>query len=376
MPAEFDALVAAAAHGDAQAYGRLVDQTSPLVSSIALAIVRDLELSRDVAQEVFLAVWRDLRNLRNPASFLPWLRQIARNRAKIALRTQWRRRKLGETGLDEMLAAVTDARPGTAEQMIADEQRLALAAALSNLPGETREVLTLFYREGESVAQVAALLDLTEAAVRKRLSRARQALREGLLTSTGEMLRSSRPDGRFTAVVIAALPASAPSGAVLGGAAASKLAGSSLWALAAKALLPFSGALLGGAGGALGVVAGARKWHKDAADERERRQLRVHTSVGVVVVLAFGALLPIVWGLTHSRWCAVAWFLAFVASIAVLEHVWLPRIVRRRLEAEMRENPQLAMARRRKERRNAVLGWTFGIVFGTAGLALGLWFAR
>src|SRR5664280_1327632 len=84
----YKALMAAAAHGDADAYGELVSHTSPLVSSIALAMVRDLELSRDIAQEVFLAAWRDLKSLRNPASFLPWLRQMARNRARVALRNR------------------------------------------------------------------------------------------------------------------------------------------------------------------------------------------------------------------------------------------------------------------------------------------------
>jgi DNA-directed RNA polymerase specialized sigma24 family protein len=76
-----DPLVAAAADGDGAAFATLDSETSGLVSSIALAIVRDVDLSRDVAQDVFLAAWRDLRKLRNPSSFLPWLRQIARNRA-------------------------------------------------------------------------------------------------------------------------------------------------------------------------------------------------------------------------------------------------------------------------------------------------------
>jgi len=88
MPVNLETLVLAATRGNAEAYGKLVDETSPLVSSIALAIVRDFELSRDIAQDVFLSVWRDLKNLRNPASFLPWLRQTVRNRAKTALRTR------------------------------------------------------------------------------------------------------------------------------------------------------------------------------------------------------------------------------------------------------------------------------------------------
>jgi DNA-directed RNA polymerase specialized sigma24 family protein len=69
-----DRHVAAAAAGDHEAFARVIDGTRGLVSSIVLAIVRDAELSRDVAQEVFVAVWRDLGRLREPTSFLPWLR--------------------------------------------------------------------------------------------------------------------------------------------------------------------------------------------------------------------------------------------------------------------------------------------------------------
>jgi len=160
MPVNLETLVLAATRGNAEAYGKLVDETSPLVSSIALAIVRDLELSRDIAQDVFLSVWRDLKNLRNPASFLPWLRQTVRNRAKTALRTHVRQQKLGMLGvLDELLPVAMDPQPSVADQMIAEEESLALAEALASLPEETREVLTLYYRERQSVAQVASLLE-------------------------------------------------------------------------------------------------------------------------------------------------------------------------------------------------------------------------
>src|SRR5437868_10180368 len=78
--------VVSAASGDRDAFVRLVEAYADVVSSIALAIVRDLHASQDVAQEVFLVAWRDVRKLRNPSSFLPWLRQITRNRANQWLR--------------------------------------------------------------------------------------------------------------------------------------------------------------------------------------------------------------------------------------------------------------------------------------------------
>jgi hypothetical protein len=73
---------------------------------------------------------------------------------------------------------------------------------------------------------------------------------------------------------------------------------------------------------------------------------------------------------------AIPWFGCFIATLAVLQHVWLPRIVGPRMEAEMRDDPYGASARRRRERRQAILGWTLGIVFGSLGLAAGLWFGR
>jgi RNA polymerase sigma factor (sigma-70 family) len=372
MRADYERLVLAAARGDAEAYGELVNETSSLVSSIALAIVRDLELSRDVAQDVFLAVWRDLKNLRNPASFLPWLRQTARNRANASLRGVVRRRKLGDTGLDDLLPRITDPRPGAAEEMMWREEVLALAEALEALPQETREIVTLFYREGQSVAQVASLLELSEPAVKKRLSRARECLRASVQRQIGGMLCRTRPDAGFTAVVIAALPPAAPPAAAAAGAGLSKIGALGFL----KLLVPASGVLAGGVGGVLGVVLGARKWLRDARDDEERRALRRHTWVSVAAVLFWAAALPAAYGLTHSRWVAVAWFGCFILTLAALQHLWLPRIVRLRMEAEMRADPRGAAARRRQERRHAILGWTLGIVFGSMGLAAGLWWAK
>jgi RNA polymerase sigma factor (sigma-70 family) len=373
MRSDYERLVLSAAQGDADAYGELVSETSPLVSSIALAIVRDLELSRDVTQDVFMAVWRDLKTLRNPASFLPWLRQTARNRAKTALRSLVRRRRLGDTGhLDELLPQIVDPRPIATEQIVAREEAQALAEALEALPEETREILTLFYREGQSVAQVASLLELSETAVKKRLSRARECLRESVREQIGETLCRTTPGTSFTAVVIAALPSASLPAASAAGLAASKAGALGIL----KLLAPLSGVLAGGLGGVLGVVVGARKWLHDARDAEERRALVRHTWISSAVILLWAATLPAAFVLTRNRSVAIGWFLGLIAILAVLQHVWLPRIVRRRFEAEMRENPERADARRRQERRHAILGWSLGIFFGSMGLLAGLWLAR
>ena len=71
--------VIAAAGGDQDAFGRLVDATRSVVASIAVAILRDADASADVAQDVFISAWTGLSKLKDPTSFLPWIRQLTRS---------------------------------------------------------------------------------------------------------------------------------------------------------------------------------------------------------------------------------------------------------------------------------------------------------
>jgi hypothetical protein len=69
----------------------------------------------------------------------------------------------------------------------------------------------------------------------------------------------------------------------------------------------------------------------------------------------------------------VIFFALFVATLMVQYVVWLPRILRRRFEAEMREDPHRALTRRRRERCAAIIGWTLGLTLGTLGVLLSMW---
>jgi DNA-directed RNA polymerase specialized sigma24 family protein len=82
--------------------------------------VRNVDFSRDGAHDVFLAAWRDLRKLRNPSSFLPWLRQITRNRAHHVLRTHVRsKRRLSIDDAEAVIESVADPRPDASARLIA-----------------------------------------------------------------------------------------------------------------------------------------------------------------------------------------------------------------------------------------------------------------
>ena len=111
----------AAARGDQAAYGRVVALCQNAVTGIALAITRDVHASEDIAQEAFLKGWRQLATLKNPDSFLPWLREITRNLARDHLRAQRRRPMTGETA-EIALTLAADTAPTPAEALLQTPQ--------------------------------------------------------------------------------------------------------------------------------------------------------------------------------------------------------------------------------------------------------------
>ena len=329
-----DTDLALASSGDAAAYGRVVDQCANTVCSIALAIVRDVAASEDIAQEVFLAAWTGLRKLRNPASFLPWLRQITRNQAHLWIREH--RRELGD---DDALAAAVDARPTPADALLAAEERRIIDGVLEELPEETREVLVLYYREGSSAKHVAGLLDISEDAVKQRLSRARAKVREELLQRFGGTLVRTAPTAAFATAVVAATTAIAPTAAAAGVIAVGKSAGSKL----AAPLLSLA-AIAGGLVGALGVFVGMKKF-EPFLDEREERELKGFRNTLLATMFAASGLLW--WSLEYARIWRIGAILLFFAVLAYLYLVKLPPILVRRVEYEqttMRAALQTAMA--------------------------------
>ena len=356
-----------AARGDREAFAALVDATRNIVLSIAIAIVRDAELGRDVAQDVFLATWRDLGQLRDPRSFLPWLRQLTRHRAYHVLRTARRRaRHVTTADTDRILSAAIDPTPGVDDELWAAEDRRILAGVLDELPDDTREIVTLFYWEDQSTARVAALLGISDAAGRKGLSRARETVRASVLGRFGETVRRGAPGAAFTGAVMTALSVGAPATAAASTATIASVSGGAT--VFAKVAAVAGSILLPAAGGIAGVLFGTRQLKRIARSTNELIELRRFEAASVALVMAAAIAFPAGWVLTESRWAPVLTFALFILGLASFHAFWLPRIVRERHALEMIEDPVRARQARTRERRAAILGWTLGLLSGTAGL--------
>jgi RNA polymerase sigma factor (sigma-70 family) len=164
-------LVEASRRGERDAFGRLVARYQDVVWAVSYSSTGDRTLGEDVAQETFIAAWRQLGQLRDAVQIRPWLCGIARNLGRKAKRRTWRE----EPG-DADIAATGNPFDAAAQ---AEVERV-VRDALARVPDGYREVLVLYYRENRSIRDVAQTLGLSESAVMQRLTRGRRFLAEGV----------------------------------------------------------------------------------------------------------------------------------------------------------------------------------------------------
>jgi RNA polymerase sigma factor (sigma-70 family) len=198
-------LVSQSLTGSREAFGRIVEQYQSLICSLAYSATGSLTQSEDVAQETFVLAWKQLRQLREPAKLRAWLCTIARSVISRATQRQTREPVHGAETMDTAHETpALDAIPS--ERVINREEEAILWRSLAQIPEVYREPLILFYREQQSVAAVAEKLELSEDAVKQRLSRGRKLLTEEVTAFVEGTLQRTSPGRVFTLGVLASLP--------------------------------------------------------------------------------------------------------------------------------------------------------------------------
>ncbi len=362
--------VLAAQQGDMAAYQRLINRCRQMVSSIALAIVKDLDRSEDIAQQVFIHVWQQLPQLREASSFLPWVRQITRYQAFHGLRDEKTRRELDSDDAETVLAEFIDPDANPELWHSRAEQSQLLQQFLDALPAESREILLLFYREEQSSSQVAALLGISEANVRKKLQRVRESLKEQWLSRYGQLILSTAPGLGFSAALTAALATASPPAAAM---AADQLV-HSVAPGAASGPLKFLAVLGGAAIGALLAIAAVFYGMKPAIDRADSaeiasalRQLRRRTMAWMAL---FGLCWVAAYELTQSAWGPVA-CMTMLTLLLLSTQVQVSRLLAPQQARERLTDPQAA-AKQRRQWLGCVVGLVVGIGAGWAGMIAGL----
>jgi RNA polymerase sigma factor (sigma-70 family) len=178
------ALVERARAGDVDAFTELVRRHQSLAHGCAVAVLHDFDAAHDVVQEAFIAAWRGLSRLAEPALFPAWLRGIVRRQALHALRARH-----FEPLVD---AGEVPSELPSAEERVESERRRRLAlAALAGLPERLREPAVLRWAYDCSHAQIAAFLELPVTTVNNRLHAARARLKRRMLVMAKDALRDS-----------------------------------------------------------------------------------------------------------------------------------------------------------------------------------------
>ena len=124
-------LVAASRQGDREAFGRIVKRYQGMVTGVIFASCGDLHRSEDLAQDTFIAAWKSLSGLREPAKLPAWLCQVARHRALDDARSDARR----DARDNRAFHGREEARePSPAEQLLSEEERELLWKTLREIP--------------------------------------------------------------------------------------------------------------------------------------------------------------------------------------------------------------------------------------------------
>src|ERR1017187_7221541 len=197
-------LVAESLDGNRDAFRQIVERYQTLISSLAYCATGNVSQSEDLAQETFVTAWKKLAELREPARLRPWLCGITRFLISKEFRRQGREPVHAAESLeaDEWVSP----EPLPPDQVISEEEKAILWRSLERIPEIYREPLVLFYRQHQSIEAVAQDLELSEDAVKQRLSRGRKLLQEQFLAFVAGALKQTAPDKTFTLGVIAALP--------------------------------------------------------------------------------------------------------------------------------------------------------------------------
>jgi len=314
-------LLEAAWAGNKQAFGLIVEKYQSLICAVTYNATGDIGLSEDIAQETFLTAWRKLQELGDATKLRAWLCGIARNISRDVMRRMKSKNRLQSLSLKSNDVPEMGAIFQAEKHAISKEEQKILWQSLEKIPDLYREPLILFYREQQSVAQVAEGLELSEDVVKQRLSRGRKLLKREIATFVEDILGRTGPKKIFTIAVIAALPAAAP-----------QAASAAIMATASKssALTKFAGliSLIGGILAPLlaliGIIVAIKPEIKNMSQRERKELLRVYRILFPVFIIF--TVFIISFNLWWCKYVAHSGWILFMISCVLLTIFLLAQI--------------------------------------------------
>jgi RNA polymerase sigma-70 factor (ECF subfamily) len=178
-------LVQLCVSGDEDACTRLVTDHQRMVFQLALHLLGDRQEALDLSQEVFLKVFRTLRQFRGQSTLSTWIYRIVVNQASNRQRWWRRRHRSQQVGLDDLAIdrmVLPDVPSWTQPEKVLQQSEThhRVWDALNALPFDQRAVIVLREIDGLSYEEIATSLEVAVGTVKSRLARAREGLRLAL----------------------------------------------------------------------------------------------------------------------------------------------------------------------------------------------------
>jgi len=181
---ELQTLLERCQSGDALAWEALVRQYQARVLGLARHYVGNQEEARDVAQEIFIRIYRHMDRCEGADHFLPWMLRIGRNACIDHLRRRKARPPAQDQPIEERYDLASQA-PTPEDEWHRDSRKRLVHLALQAMSELNREVLVLREIQGMSLEETAATLNVPLGTVKSRCNRARLELAKKLLSLTG-----------------------------------------------------------------------------------------------------------------------------------------------------------------------------------------------
>lgn len=170
-----------AKNGDQAAFASLVREHQGMVFGIARSFFRDPALAEDIAQEVFLQLYRNLAAVESPQHLKFWLRRVAGHRCI----DHSRRQGILTVSMDEV--EESGSLPGRPDPERDTIMGSTLRRIVASLPDKPRLVVTLRYQEDLDPVEIAEILDMPLNTVKSHLRRSLAILREKVARCFGEI---------------------------------------------------------------------------------------------------------------------------------------------------------------------------------------------